>query len=89
MTVADLVGTAGVSMLLIAFVLNQREKLSEHSRTFLAMNLVGAALCATSAWLVKFYPFLVLETVWALVALWGLLRWSADRQRRDEVESSA
>lgn len=84
MTAADLIGTAGVSMLLIAFVLNQRERLSEHSRGFLAMNLIGAALCATSAWMVKFYPFLVLETVWALVALWGLMRWSAQRQRRDE-----
>ena len=88
MTTADLIGTAGVSMLLIAFVLNQRERLSEHSRSFLAMNLVGAALCATSALMVKFYPFLVLETVWALVALWGLLRWSAQRQRHDEAGST-
>ena len=89
MSLADIIGTVGVSMLLIAFVLNQRERLSEHSRGFLAMNLVGAALCATSAWMVKFYPFLVLETVWALVALWGLLRWSADRQHRDEGGSTA
>ena len=84
MTTSDLIGTFGVSILLIAFVLNQRERMSEHSRGFLAMNLIGAALCATSAWMVKFYPFLVLETVWALVALWGLMRWSAQRQRRDE-----
>lgn len=89
MSVADLIGTIGVSLLLIAFVLNQRERLSEHSRGFLAMNLVGALLCATSAWMVKFYPFLVLETVWALVALWGLLRWSAQRQQRDEGGSAA
>jgi len=89
MIVADIVGTAGVSLLLIAFVLNQRERLSEHSRAFLAMNLIGAALCAASAWMVEFYPFLVLETVWALVALWGLLRWSATRQLRDEDGSAA
>ena len=42
MSLADIIGTVGVSMLLIAFVLNQRERLSEHSRGFLAMNLVGA-----------------------------------------------
>jgi hypothetical protein len=80
MSVADLIGTLGVSTLLLAFVLNQRRVLSEHSRSFLAMNLGGAVLCATSAWLVRFMPFLVLETVWALVAGWGLLRWSPESQ---------
>jgi hypothetical protein len=72
---SDLIGTLGVTTLLVAFVMNQRRALSEHSRPFLAMNLIGAALCAVSAWLVKFYPFLVLESVWAVVAGWGLLRW--------------
>jgi hypothetical protein len=80
MSAADLIGTLGVSTLLLAFVLNQRRVLSEHSRAFLAMNLGGALLCACSAWLVRFMPFLVLETVWALVAGWGLLRWSPESQ---------
>ncbi len=75
MILGDLIGTLGVSTLLVAFVLNQRRTLSEHSRPFLAMNLIGAALCALSAWLVKFYPFLVLESVWAVVSAWGLWRW--------------
>lgn len=78
MNAADLFGTLGVSTLLLAFVLNQRRVLSEHSRTFLAMNLIGALVCAWSAWLARFMPFLVLETVWALVAGWGLLRWKPD-----------
>ncbi len=80
MNLGDLIGTLGVTTLLIAFVLNQQRKLSEHSRPFLAMNLVGAVLSAVSAWLVNFYPFLVLESVWAVVAGWGLLRWRADLQ---------
>ncbi len=80
MRLGDLVGTIGVTMLLIAFVLNQRRMLSEHSRPFLTMNLLGAALCAWSSWLVEFYPFLVLESVWAMVAAWGLLQWRADMQ---------
>jgi hypothetical protein len=80
MTVSDIIGTLGVSTLLIAFVLNQRRTISEHSRTFLAMNMVGAVLCSYSAWLVSFMPFVVLETVWALFAAWGLLRWSPATQ---------
>jgi hypothetical protein len=76
MTLSDIIGTLGVSILLIAFVLNQRRTLSEHSRAFLTMNLVGALMCGYSAWLVRFMPFVVLETVWAMVAAWGLARWS-------------
>ena len=76
MTLSDIIGTLGVSLLLIAFVLNQRRTISEHSRAFLAMNMIGAVLCAYSAWLVSFMPFVVLEAVWALFAAWGLLRWS-------------
>lgn len=75
MTASDLIGTLGVSTLLVAFVLNQRRLLSEHSRTFLVMNMIGAVLCGWSAWLVHFMPFVVLEGVWAAVAGWGLLRW--------------
>jgi hypothetical protein len=78
MTPSDLIGTIGVSTLLIAFVLNQRRTISEHSRAFLAMNFVGALMCGYSAWLVRFMPFVVLECVWALFAAWGLLRWSPD-----------
>jgi len=75
MTASDLIGTLGVSTLLVAFVLNQRGLLSERSRTFLAMNMTGALLCGWSAWLVRFMPFVVLEGVWAAVSAWGLLRW--------------
>lgn len=80
MTTSDFIGTLGVSILLIAFVLNQRRTISEHSRAFLAMNFIGALMCGYSAWLVRFMPFVVLENVWALVAAWGLLRWSPERQ---------
>ena len=79
MTASDLLATLGVTTLLIAFVLNQRGQLSERHPAFLAMNLVGAALCAVSAWLVRFIPFVVLESVWALVAGWGLWRWQRTR----------
>jgi hypothetical protein len=76
MTLSDIIGTLGVSILLVAFVLNQRRAISEHSRAFLAMNLIGALMCGYSAWLVRFMPFVVLEIVWAMVAAWGLARWS-------------
>ncbi len=85
MTTSDIIGTLGVSLLLIAFVLNQRRTISEHSRAFLVMNMIGALLCGYSAWLVRFMPFVVLETVWAMFAAWGLLRWSPETVESGET----
>jgi hypothetical protein len=72
MTQSDLLATVGVALLLIAFVLNQRAVLAEHTLAFLLLNCIGAALCAWAAWLVRFMPFVVLESVWSLVAAVGL-----------------
>jgi hypothetical protein len=74
MSASDLLATVGVALLLIAFVLNQRGVLDEHTVVFLLLNCFGAALCAWAAWLVRFMPFVVLESVWSLVAGVGLWR---------------
>jgi len=36
------------------------------------MNFTGAGICCFSPWMIKFYPFVALEAVWALVALLSL-----------------
>jgi hypothetical protein len=59
--------------LLIAFALNLMRKLSEHSVTYLSMNIAGALLAAWYAWAGGAVPFLILEIVWALTALVRLL----------------
>ncbi len=74
MTVVDLVGSAGVTLLLVAFALNSAGRLASDCRRYHLMNLVGASLsCAASAML-GYLPFVVLEGSWALVAAVGLWR---------------
>jgi hypothetical protein len=87
MSTSDLLATIGVSILLVAFVLNQRVLLSEHSPWFLSMNMLGAALCGYAAWLVQFMPFVVLETIWSIFAAYGLLNWKR-RKRLHEQDAS-
>jgi hypothetical protein len=36
------------------------------------MNFIGAGICCFSSYLIKFYPFVVLEGVWGFVALLSL-----------------
>ena len=74
MTLSDITGTLGVSLLLIAFALSTRKVLPVESRTYAILNITGALLCGYSAYLIRFYPFVVLEIVWAAVALMSLIK---------------
>ena len=65
-TPAEWVGAAGVSMLLLAFVLLQMNRVDKVGLIYLSLNTVGAALACLSSYMIDFLPFIVLEGVWAV-----------------------
>ena len=69
MSIADIIATIGISLLLIAFILNSRNVISAEKKWYNILNVVGAGLCGYSSYLISFYPFVVLEAVWAIVAM--------------------
>jgi hypothetical protein len=71
---ATLIGTLGVALLLISFLLNQVRLLRSDGYFYLGLNLVGAGLACYSSYLINFMPFVLLEGVWALVALAAITR---------------
>ena len=73
-TLADFVGSTGVAILLVAFFLNLFGRLSRSSRTYAAMNAVGAGLACWASWLIGFLPFVILEGTWSAFAVVALLR---------------
>ena len=70
----DLIATVGVSLLLLAYVLDVTDKLEDDSPWFFGLNAVGAGLACASAVMISFYPFVVLEGIWALVSVAALVR---------------
>jgi hypothetical protein len=72
--VSTLIGSAGVTLLLVAFFLNLIKRLAQDSVAYTLLNLVGAALAGYASWLIGFIPFVVLEGTWAVVAAVALLR---------------
>ncbi len=74
MKVSDIIASAGVIILLIAFLLNLFNKLSAESKVYKLMNFIGAGTCCYASYMVNFYPFVVLEGVWGFVALISLLK---------------
>jgi hypothetical protein len=74
MSIEDWIGAVGVTLILVAFLLNLGGLLGRESRLYLLLNLVGAALACLASLLIPFWPFVVLEGVWAAAALIGLSR---------------
>ena len=77
----DLLGLVGAALFVIAFGGMQTEKLDPHKPPALLMNLAGAVLILIS--LVHDFNLasFVLETVWGLIALYGLIKhlWRKNR----------
>jgi hypothetical protein len=71
---SDLVGSIGVAILLIAFLLNLVGRLRGADRRYQAMNAFGAALTCWASWQIEFWPFVVLEATWSAAAVVAMVR---------------
>lgn len=70
----QIVEIAGALLILVAFSAAQAGRMSPHSRVYLVLNLVGSAVLTVMAAIDFDAGFLLLESVWALVSLWGLMQ---------------
>ena len=70
----QLVQVAGSILILAAFAASQAGRLPIDSQLYLALNFAGSAILAVLAWIDQQWGFLLLEGVWAIVSLWGLVQ---------------
>ncbi len=73
MSFAEILGTVGVSMILVGFSLNLFGLMQRRSYKYVVLNLVGGALACTASILIEFFPFIILEGTWTVVAVVGLV----------------
>lgn len=73
MTLIDWIGTIGVFQILLAFMLNILNVLGKDHLAFILLNLIGAGLACLASALMNFWPFIILEAVWALVSMYALI----------------
>ena len=84
--VADVVGVCGVSLVVLAYMLLVKEKVSIKRYTYHAMNLCGAILILLSLLVHWNTASVLIELVWITISLYGL--WSVrtfTRADRDNV----
>jgi hypothetical protein len=69
----QVVQMVGALLILAGFILSQRNLLDADSYLYLMLNLTGAAILVVLAFQGQRWGFVLLEGVWALVALAGLI----------------
>jgi uncharacterized protein with PQ loop repeat len=75
MSFSEIMGSLGVAILLIAFVLNMLKIIKTESPSYLLLNFIGAAVACFASWLIPYFPFVILEGVWAIVSLVSLVKY--------------
>ncbi|PIN72276.1 hypothetical protein COV21_02650 [Candidatus Woesearchaeota archaeon CG10_big_fil_rev_8_21_14_0_10_45_5] len=66
--IATAIGFSGMILVLLAFLMNQARKWSADSILYDATNAVGSLLLIAYAVLLKSYPFLILNAIWAAIS---------------------
>jgi len=74
MSTPDIINSLGVSLILLAFLLLTLKKVTPQSVAYNLLNLVGAGLACYGSVLINAMPFVILEAIWCLVAVYGLIR---------------
>ena len=69
MSLTTTIGTIGALIILISFILNEVHKLDSDNLIYDIANFIGGSLLAVYAYLLSSIPFLILNIVWAIVAL--------------------
>ena len=74
-TGGEILGSVGVTLLLVAFLMNLLKHWKQESLPYIFLNTIGAALACVSSIVIHFIPFIVLEGVWTIVSLIALINY--------------
>lgn len=71
----DIVGTAGVAVIVITYVLLQTAKVRSDQLAYSVLNGLGAAMILVSLWFEPNMPSVVVESFWLLISLFGIAKY--------------
>jgi hypothetical protein len=71
MNTADITGTIGVGLILLAYFFFTFGWIDGKGRLFFLLNIAGASLACYASFEINYWPFVILEGTWVLVSLAG------------------
>lgn len=73
-TLNFIIGIVGMMALLLAFILNLLKRLTQDDLTYIGLNIAGGGLSTYYAVSLDAFPFIILEGVWTLFALYKIFK---------------
>lgn len=73
MNINDIIGTIGVGMVLVAYFLNIFSLIKKDGIVFYILNIIGGAISCYASIRIHFLPFIILEGIWTIVSIFGLV----------------
>ena len=70
----DIIGTIGVSIVLVVYFLNIFGLIPKEGILFFILNILGASIACYASVLINYKPFIILEGTWAMVSFLGLMK---------------
>jgi hypothetical protein len=70
----DIIGSIGVGLILLAYCGNTFALIESEGKLFFALNVIGAGLACYASLLINYWPFVILEGIWTLVSIIGLIK---------------
>ncbi len=78
----DIVGTLGVALIIVTYVLLQIERIRSEQLLYSLLNAVGALLILISLYYSFNFPAFVVEFFWLLISLFGIGKYVVKRMAR-------
>jgi formate hydrogenlyase subunit 3/multisubunit Na+/H+ antiporter MnhD subunit len=72
--IIEILGWFGIILILTGYFLLTSKKLNEKSKTYHLMNLIGGSSIAINAISNNAYPPTILNIVWGIVAIYGIIK---------------
>jgi len=77
----DIVGTLGVAIIILTYVLLQIERVRSDQLIYSLLNAIGAALILVSLYFDFNLPSVVVEFFWLLISLFGIGKYLSRRHQ--------
>jgi hypothetical protein len=74
MNYSEITGAVGVGLILMAYFCNTFGWINGRGKLFFLLNIVGAGLACYASVLINYWPFVILEGIWFLVSVIGLIK---------------
>lgn len=71
----DIAGFLGALLVVLAYFMQQTQRLDVHHLTYHLMNLCGALLIIVSLLFDWNLPQFVMELIWGFISLFGIIMW--------------